>query len=410
MNAPVVSFCIPTCNRARYLDSLLGALVGQLEGFSYSFEIVIADNASCDQTQDVICRYMTQLPIRGFRHAENIGGYPNWQFVMSNAVGRYLVYLSDDDCILADQVAETIAKMEADQEIVVVYAPWLLFDMVSQQEQGLFYKVPQDLRIERNDHGQLLDHILRHHIFPEIQITRRDAFQSTMPRINEHAFLAFVHSSDYLTKGAVLIQRDPFYVAITRYFDDEGREQIGNDEVEHAWDRYRGGLEYMLARSAGAITSEERMGFHLRVQQMIAIRMSVAIRLRHAKNRDPIDTYYIAMRLRGMGYEKLLPVPLETLASAAIAAFMLKDPEINRGVRRLICVGLVGDDMRDYLISHANLPVEFVSDMSCCQHLSDVLLFIRADAVLAQQLDSADAAMRNVRVLREHDLMSKFGL
>ena len=81
-----------------------------------------------------------------------------------------------------------------------------------------------------------------------------------MPRINEHAFLAFVHSADYLTKGAVLIRQQPFYVAITRYFDDEVREQLGTDEVEHAWDRYRGGLEYLMARTGTPISAEERTG------------------------------------------------------------------------------------------------------------------------------------------------------
>ena len=41
---------------------------------------------------------------------------------------------------------------------------------------------------------------------------------------------------------------------------------------------------------------------HLRIQQMIAVRMNVAIRLRHANKRDPVDTYHLAMRLRGLGY------------------------------------------------------------------------------------------------------------
>ena len=165
---PLVSFCVPTCNRARYLASLLETLSGQLSDFPYSYELVIADNASTDTTQEVIGAFADRLPIRPFRHETNIGGFPNWQFVMSQAIGRYLVYLSDDDSVLGAQVADTIAKMEADPEIVVVYAPWLMYDLVAQQEQGQFFNVPHDLRIERDDQAQLLDHILRHHIFPEI--------------------------------------------------------------------------------------------------------------------------------------------------------------------------------------------------------------------------------------------------
>jgi hypothetical protein len=410
MTQPLVSICIPTFNRARYLESLLASLVGQLGGFPYAYEIVIADNASPDATPEVVHRFASELPIRYLRHASNIGGYPNWQFVMAQGSGRYLVYLSDDDSLLGEQVSAVIAKMEADPELAVVYAPWLLFDLVAQQAQGQFYSVPQDLRIARGEHAQLLDHILRHHIFPEIQITRRDAFHATMPRINEHAFLAFVHSADYLHQGAVLIQQQPFYVAITRYFEDDTREQLGTDEVEHAWDRYRGGLEYMLARSGAAITAEERSGFHLRVQQMIAVRMAVAVRLRHLKQRNAIDTYMLAMRLRGMGYQQLLPVPLATLASAAMLEFLLRDPELTRGVRQMICIGTTPPEERTYLVRSANVPVEFVADLERCDHLSNSLLFIRDDAHAAQQLASASAAQRNVRVLHERDLASKFGV
>lgn len=408
---PLVSFCIPTYNRQRYLASLLESLETQLAAFPYPFEIVIADNASPDATPEVVQQFADgRLPIRCLRHAANIGAYPNFQYVMTQGAGRYLVYLSDDDSILGDQVAQVIAVMEADPELAVVYAPWLMYDLVAQQEQGQFYSVPHDIRIAKNEHGVLLDRVLRHHIFPEIQITRRDAFHATMPRVNDPAFLAFVHSSDYLTRGAVMIRQQPFYVAITRYFADEEREQLGTNEVEHAWDRYRGGLEYMLARSGTPISPEERIGYHARIQQMIAARMSVAVRLRHLKQRDPIDTYYIAMRLRGMGYENLLPVPLATLASQAMVGFLMKDPELRRGARQMLVVGATSEAERDYLTRNADLPVEFVEELHGIDHLNDALVFKRDTAAKAEALDCASAARRNVRLVHERDLAWKFGL
>ncbi len=350
---PLVSFCIPTFNRSRYLESLLGTLVTQLQGFPYAYEIVVADNASPDRTAEVVRAFSEQLPIRYLRHDSNIGCFPNVQFVMLQATGRYVVYLSDDDCVLGEPLARAVAAMEADPGIVVTYAPWLLYDLVAQQSQGQFFEVPQDLRVAQGEHGELLGHILKHHIFPEIHIARRDVLQRLMPRINEHAFYAFVQAADYLAHGDVLIQQEPFYVSITRYFADENRLQAGNDEVEYAWDRYRGGLEYLMARAGAAISAEERAGFALRIQQMIAVRMSVAIRLRHATNKDPVDTYTIAMRLRGMGYEALSPVPMDMLASQATLHFLLKDPLLNRGVEQLICVGKFDAGASGYLKRHA---------------------------------------------------------
>ena len=143
---------------------------------------------------------------------------------------------------------------------------------------------------------------------------------------------------------------------------------------------------------------------------MIAERMSVAIRMRHEKKRNAVDTYHLAMRLRGMGYEELLPVPLQTLAGEAMLEFMLGDTELNRGVRQWIWIGATPREERDYLHRHARVPVECVADLESCADLSDALLFIRDDAPNARRLDSAEAAPRNVRLVRERDLAARFGL
>lgn len=407
--SPLVSICVPTFNRSRYLTSLLESLAVQLEAFPYTYELVIADNASPDDTGAVVARFAEQLPIRYIRHDENIGCFANVQFVMMQAAGRYVIYLSDDDCLLGEPVAATIARMEADPAVAVVFAPWKLYDLVAQQEQGQFYDVPQDLRIEKDRHAELLDHLLRHHIFPEIHIARRDALQRLMPRINEHAFYAFVHAADYLSLGAVLIQKAPFYVSITRYFADEERSQAGNEEVEVAWDRYRGGLEYILARAGSQVAPEERSGFHLRIQKMIAVRMSVAVRLRHLKKRNPLDTYYIATRLKGMGYEGLLPVPLETLASEAMIDFLLHDPVINRGVDRLITVGPIDAGARDFLSRRSPRPVSFVDTLPPASSLARALVFVsdRND-----DGDATDIAFDQgvINMVRERDLAARFSL
>jgi glycosyltransferase involved in cell wall biosynthesis len=407
--SPVVSICVPTFNRSRYLTSLLESLAVQLEGFPYPYELVIADNASPDDTGAVAKRFAEQLSIRYIRHDENIGCFANVQFVMMQAAGRYVIYLSDDDCLLGEPVAATIARMEADPAIAVVFAPWKLYDLVAQQEQGQFYDVPHDLRIEKDRQAELLDHLLRHHIFPEIHIARRDALQRLMPRINEHAFYAFVHAADYLSLGAVLIQKAPFYVSITRYFADEERSQAGNEEVEVAWDRYRGGLEYILARAGSQVAPEERSGFHLRIQKMIAVRMSVAVRLRHLKKRNPLDTYYIATRLKGMGYESLLPVPLEKLASEAMVDFLLHDPVINRGVDRLVTVGPIDAGAREFLSRRSPRPVSFVDTLPPASSLARALVFVsdRND-----DGDATDTAFDQgvINMVRERDLAARFSL
>ena len=405
---PLVSICVPTFNRGRYLASLLEGLVVQLAAFPYPYELVISDNASTDDTPAVIGRFAELLPIRAIRHAQGIGCYPNVVFAMTQARGRFMLYLADDDCLLGESLADAVRVMDADPGIAITYAPWMLYDLVAQQPQGQFYQVPRDLRVERGQHAELLGHVLRHQIFPEIYIARTEVMKRIMPRVNDIAFYAFSQAADYLAQGAVLIRQQPFYVAITRYFADETRSQVGNGEVEIAWDRYRGGLEYMMARAGASLGAEERAGLHLRIQHLIAVRMSVAIRLRHAQGKDPLDVHTLAMRLKGMGYEHLLPVPMEVLASKATLHFLLQDPALNRGMSRLVCVGPFDPHAKDYLKRHAERPVDFLVTAPDPK-LEDALLFV------SDRLDGFDPSVeeqqaRNLHVVRERDLCERFGL
>jgi glycosyltransferase involved in cell wall biosynthesis len=79
----LLSLCIPTFNRGRYLASLLESLVLQMAAFPHPYELVISDNACTDDTPAVVQRFLDKLPIRYIRHPEGIGCYPNVIFVMT---------------------------------------------------------------------------------------------------------------------------------------------------------------------------------------------------------------------------------------------------------------------------------------------------------------------------------------
>jgi len=54
---PLLSICIPTYNRAEYLAKSLDTLVCLPEFNSSEVEVVISDNASTDNTQEVAKKY-----------------------------------------------------------------------------------------------------------------------------------------------------------------------------------------------------------------------------------------------------------------------------------------------------------------------------------------------------------------
>jgi hypothetical protein len=86
----------------------------------------------------------------------------------------------------------------------------------------------------------------------------------------------------------------------------------------------------------------------------------------------------------------------------------MHDPEIRRGKRQMLCVGITSPEERAYFSREAGMPVEYVADLDDCESLSDALVFVRHTAIAAKKIDNAQAARRNVRILLEHDLASKF--
>ena len=403
MNLPLVSFCIPTFNRSRYLDSLLGMLAHQLADFPYSFEVFVSDNASTDETAEVVARHQGKLPLRCVRHDANRGGPGNWQYVMAHARGTYVIYVADDDAILGDAVAAIVARMEAEPGIAVTYAPWLLFDLLADESLGQFYSQDRDLLVPQGDHAGLLDGLLRFNAFPEIYVCRRETLARVMPRINEQAFYAFVHAAEFAQHGAVLLQHAPFYVSITRYFADEQRTQCGSTEAETAWDRYRGGLDYLLGRASASLTAAQRGLFSERIQHLIAQRISVAVRLRHAHDRDPVETYYLAYRLKAMGEDRMLPLPMAQLRGQAALGFLATDPELNRDVSQLICVGQFQPDVLEFLRRRTQLPMRVEADEASLADARDALVFAGNQARLDLLPRRAD-----LRVVHERELMQKF--
>jgi glycosyltransferase involved in cell wall biosynthesis len=411
MEHPLVSFCIPTFNRSRYLASLLEMLVGQLAAFPYAYEVVVSDNASPDATPQVIADFAGQLPLRSFRHDSNRGSSANWHHAMAQARGTYVVYVADDDALLGDQVAAAISAMQAQPDVGIAYAPWRLYDLVAQQAQGQFYSQDRDLHVERGDYRGLLDALLRHGVFPEIYIFRRELLKQVMPRVPEQAFYAFVHAAEFLQRAPVLLLKDPFYVSITRYFADEQRQQAGLGEAESAWDRYRGGLEYILGRAAPAMGDAERLAFCLRIQELIAQRIAVAVRLRTGAGRDAVETYYLAYRLKALGHEKLLHLPLDVLRSQAAIDFLLTDKELNRDITGLLVQGAFEGAVRDYVRSRSQLPVTFFDQPIPPKRLSELrntLVLTHADDAIHDAALEGRLEAANVRLLTEQALMQKF--
>ncbi len=93
MTAPLFSICIPNYNYAHYIDQTIDSVLSQT---FQDFEIIIADNASTDNSLEVIQSY-DDPRIKLVLNQYNVGFAPNLDRATENTTGQYILLLSSDD-------------------------------------------------------------------------------------------------------------------------------------------------------------------------------------------------------------------------------------------------------------------------------------------------------------------------
>ncbi|MCH9054975.1 glycosyltransferase [Synechococcus sp. PCC 6716] len=92
---PQVSIGMPVYNGENYICEALDSLLAQT--FT-DFELIISDNASTDNTEQICKTYAAcDNRIRYIRQKENIGATNNFRFVLEQAKGDYFMWAAHDD-------------------------------------------------------------------------------------------------------------------------------------------------------------------------------------------------------------------------------------------------------------------------------------------------------------------------
>ena len=104
----LLSICIPTYNRERYLRSLLESLMPQLDGLpDGEVELLVSDNKSEDGTAK-LCRSIVRPFMRFWTNDVNIGGDRNFLKCISEAKGEYVWLVGDDEMAAPGAVARVL--------------------------------------------------------------------------------------------------------------------------------------------------------------------------------------------------------------------------------------------------------------------------------------------------------------
>jgi glycosyltransferase involved in cell wall biosynthesis len=118
---PLLSICITTYNRAEWLALSLNNLSRLLPIPRAEIEIVVCDNASTDQTSDVVQPYLPRADFRYYRNPENVGMLGNLRVTAHHARGQYIWILGDDDLVKPGSIERVLQVIQAHPGIALVY-------------------------------------------------------------------------------------------------------------------------------------------------------------------------------------------------------------------------------------------------------------------------------------------------
>ncbi|MBY0499343.1 MAG: glycosyltransferase family 2 protein [Nitrosomonas sp.] len=148
----ILSICIPTYNRSKCLGECLSSIFASVVGHESEVEIIISDNASTDDTQNVIRAFHEMHPwIRCHRNEQNIGAERNFYLLATLAQGENIWIFGDDDKMEASAIPIVLDNIRAGYGLTICnYSLWDSRFVVQKKKFGLPGKRDQAF-VDMND-------------------------------------------------------------------------------------------------------------------------------------------------------------------------------------------------------------------------------------------------------------------
>jgi glycosyltransferase involved in cell wall biosynthesis len=172
---PLVTFVVPCYNYGRFLPDCLASIFGQEGG--YTFEVVAIDDASTDNTQQILARFEDPR-MRVFVHDKNEGHVKTISQGLREAHGAYVARIDPDDRYRSCFLSEVIPCFERYPEVAFVYG-----DAAMIGPQGQVFAETTDRAHEGRDFkgNELIPLLLENFVCAPTVIARREAWLGTLP-------------------------------------------------------------------------------------------------------------------------------------------------------------------------------------------------------------------------------------
>jgi glycosyltransferase involved in cell wall biosynthesis len=118
-NSPCVSIGLPVFNGGKYLAETLESILRQT--FS-DFTLIISDNASADDTEEICCKYATRdCRIDYSRNTTNLGAAKNFNKVFELSSGRYFKWAAHDDLYAPEYLERCVEVLDTRSSVVICH-------------------------------------------------------------------------------------------------------------------------------------------------------------------------------------------------------------------------------------------------------------------------------------------------
>jgi len=118
---PLLSCAITTYNRARWLTHSLPRLLEATRPWRDVVEVVVCDNASTDDTPDVVARFRGEPNFSAHRNPENVGMLGNLGATARHSRGAFVWLLGDDDLLTDGAIENVLEGLAAHPEVEMAY-------------------------------------------------------------------------------------------------------------------------------------------------------------------------------------------------------------------------------------------------------------------------------------------------
>ena len=141
---PLVSICIPTYNGEKFITEALSSALSQTYP---NVEIIVSDDNSSDSTVNIAqdFKQKSSCEFSIFKHSQ-YGLAQNWNFCISQARGKYIKFLFQDDILKSTCIEEMVNLAEQDEEIGLVFSPRQVFSTTNKHSiNNIFIEQIKDL-------------------------------------------------------------------------------------------------------------------------------------------------------------------------------------------------------------------------------------------------------------------------